>query len=130
MHKLTGMPIGTKNVKIQYSKHATEFIENIVGMKEASVEFLCSKLTSDLDGDDFILIFMLAFLAAIIAPNGKGFASPLYFQNLVNIPQIPNLNWCAFALNWLILCIKELDSQNTDAALCDIGGCKLILVVR
>ena len=133
VHKLFGLPVGPTNVKMNSTKEATHFIHNLVGMEKATVQYLCSILSNNLDEHDFSIIFMMASLSAFVAPNGRGYASTKYYPSLLNVPGIPSLDWSSFGLNWLLFCIlrhRRRIVQNEDNILVDEpGGCKMILVV-
>ena len=127
--KILGIPFGSKPVEMTHSNEASHFIHKIVHDEVPTVEHLCLLITTEMDEQTFICIFMLLLLAAFIAPNGDGVASASYFSNLLDTTAIPQLDWCTFTLDWLMLQIKKYLHRKMQGIESEIGGCKLILVV-
>lgn len=130
VHKILGIPSGSNNVRLKVSKEATACIEKIVQIESPSVEDLCSMLSNQLDDTTFSIIFMLLNLSSFIAPDGSGCANPCYYENLINVLQIPELDWCSFTLNWLLVNIKKYQRGLLECCPAEMGGCKIILAVR
>ena len=127
--KILGIPFGSKPVVINESNEASKFIHGVVHMESPTVEHLCALLTKDLDEESFTRIFMLLLLDAFLAPDGSNVPSSAYFNNLIHIDEIPQLDWCTFTLNWLMLQIKKFKLRRLQGIDEEIGGCKFILVV-
>lgn len=128
VHKILGLPFGSKPLLLKSTDSSKEFIKNIFHMENPSVEYLFSLIKPDLDEASFSLIFMLLVMSAFVAPDGNGFSSPLYYHSLIKFDAIQGFDWCTFAFKWLMLHIKKFQS-----GLCkditEIGGCKIILVI-
>jgi hypothetical protein len=82
-----------------------------------------------LDEKSFSCAFMMLMLTAFTAPNGSGVANPYYYLSLIDLNEIPNLDWCSLSLKWLLLSIDKYRSRKMQGLQLEIGGCKLLLVV-
>lgn len=128
VQKILGLPFGSKPVILNSTDSSTEFIVKTVNLQNPSVQCLCSLITHDLNEESFSIIFMLLVLSAFVAPDGNGLTSPLYYNSLIKIADIPSFDWCTLALNWLLMHIKKYKTGlSTDIT--KIGGCKIILVI-
>ena len=130
VYKILGLPCGPMSVQFKCSKEDIDIIKEVTHTESPTAEHLCNLLNNDLlDDTSFSRVFMLLTLDAFIAPAGCGISSHSYYHNLIRVTDIPNLDWCSFALNWLLLCIKRFHKTKMHGIQEEIGGCKPILVV-
>lgn len=88
-----------------------------------SVEELCSLITPDLSGDDFIRTFMLLALSAFLCPNTRSGCSSWYYPPLVNVNEIAEFNWCSFVLQWFVSYVAKYKKRKLKSSAAPCGGC-------
>jgi hypothetical protein len=129
VYHVIGIPCGPEPVIMTSSHDDRHFINEMLKNQAPTVECVCNMLKNDLDEATFARTYLILALNAFIAPSPCGSISDIYYHNLLNIQGVHSLDWCSFALRWLVMSIKSYQSRKLEGFEDEIGGCKLILVV-
>jgi hypothetical protein len=127
--KIFGFPAGPKRIHRKKTKEATEFFAEILKTESPTIAYLCNLLDTTDDEALFAHTFMTLIIYVFLAPNGSGIVKICYYSNLVDLSEVPQMDWCYFTLEMLLKYIKKYQLRKVHDTQKDIGGCKMLLVV-